>query len=393
MKIFFLLISLTLCFTSRETHAQTWLAAVKKDGKWGYIDNQGEWVIQPSFDKVMPFSEGLAAANIGYKFDPLDADKCQTGKWGYIDKTGQWAIEPSFESAESFREGFAKVNVGAVFRPYQGISLTGGKWGFINKDGSWFIQPNDTLYTSFSEGLCAFKAPKESKWGYIDKQNQIWIAPAYWQTEEFHDGLAPVMKGSARFQYIDKRNKEAFPSEFKKAIPFSEGLAFVIDAAGKPSFIDTSGKPVFTIDNLQKTENIRLSFSEKLARAPIEKNTLVRYGFINMAGQWVTEPVYELADQFHDGLALVFIDVFYFFIDASGREIFRLPDEVVEDSKTKVIFKGIPHPNIGRFNHGLCRIKQLDQWGFINKTGKTAIKAIFEDALDFSNADATGQVR
>lgn len=44
-----------------------------KKGKEGFIDASGRIVIAPQFDKVKPFSEGLAGVMIG-------------DKWGYIDR-------------------------------------------------------------------------------------------------------------------------------------------------------------------------------------------------------------------------------------------------------------------------------------------------------------------
>lgn len=387
MKKTFLFTCLILCFIHSHTDAQRFLAGAKKDGKWGFIDDKGEWVIQPTFDKVLPFREGLAAANIGFFFDPYNADNCRTGKWGFIDPAGKWIIEPRFDAVESFREGFAKVNTGASYRAYQGITLMGGKWGFIKKDGSWLVPPNDTLYTGFSEGYCAFKVPKGSKWGYVDNHNQVSITPDYWTAGEFCQGLAPVMKGSANYQYIDKQNIPVFGRSFRKAWPFSDGRAFVLDEYGKAAFIDSAGKVIFTLDHLQYNENISLVFAGELVRVPMEKDGIMNYGYMDKSGKWVIEPVYQLAGHFYEGFALVFVDLFYWFIDVYGRKIFRLPDEVVEDSKTKVIFKGIPHPNIGCFNNGLCRVKLLDQWGFVDTKGEMIIKAVFEDLLDFSNSE------
>ena len=50
-------------------------AMMGNDEKYGYIDKTGKIVIEPQFDIVENFSEGLAAVVIG-------------GKRGYIDKTG-----------------------------------------------------------------------------------------------------------------------------------------------------------------------------------------------------------------------------------------------------------------------------------------------------------------
>ncbi len=73
------------------------LAAVKQEGKWGYIDSLGNFVIPAQFADASSFSEGFAAA-------------CdETGKWGYIDALGAWVIQPQFESAGDFSQGYALV--------------------------------------------------------------------------------------------------------------------------------------------------------------------------------------------------------------------------------------------------------------------------------------------
>ena len=56
------------------------VAAVQgASGKWGYIDTNGEWVVNPQFDWANDFSDGLALVELN-------------GKYGYIDKTGAFVI-------------------------------------------------------------------------------------------------------------------------------------------------------------------------------------------------------------------------------------------------------------------------------------------------------------
>ena len=62
------------------------LAAVKINGKWGFIDKSGQMVIQPQFatnyfSKPSYFSGGLALVWAGEK-------------WGYIDMTGKYVWGP-----------------------------------------------------------------------------------------------------------------------------------------------------------------------------------------------------------------------------------------------------------------------------------------------------------
>jgi hypothetical protein len=51
------------------------ILAERRDGKYGYIDKQGHFVVNPQFDEAGEFNDGLAAVRIGN-------DK--TGKYGYI---------------------------------------------------------------------------------------------------------------------------------------------------------------------------------------------------------------------------------------------------------------------------------------------------------------------
>ncbi|MDR1065180.1 MAG: WG repeat-containing protein [Oscillospiraceae bacterium] len=64
-------------------------AAVKSGGKWGFIDTDGKYFIEPEYDAARSFSNGFAAV----KTD---------GKWGFIDAEKRLAIENIFEDAKDF---------------------------------------------------------------------------------------------------------------------------------------------------------------------------------------------------------------------------------------------------------------------------------------------------
>jgi len=70
-------------------------AAVKVEDKFGFIDQIGQVVIPPRFDRVAEFSEGLAAVEVGRK-------------WGIVDPNGKLVIPPRFTSAGNFHEGRAR---------------------------------------------------------------------------------------------------------------------------------------------------------------------------------------------------------------------------------------------------------------------------------------------
>jgi hypothetical protein len=85
------------------------LAAIERDGKWGFVDKLGRLVIPCVYDDlaryceesvVGGFSEGLVAAK-------------KNGKWGFIDISGKIAIPFIYDEAFNFSEGLALVANGS----------------------------------------------------------------------------------------------------------------------------------------------------------------------------------------------------------------------------------------------------------------------------------------
>ena len=56
------------------------------NGKFGFIDHSGHFVINPQYDNVFDFTDGYAKVMVGKGAD---------AKSGYIDKTGKTIWQPS----------------------------------------------------------------------------------------------------------------------------------------------------------------------------------------------------------------------------------------------------------------------------------------------------------
>ncbi|HNB24445.1 MAG TPA: WG repeat-containing protein, partial [Candidatus Melainabacteria bacterium] len=128
--------------------------------KWGFVDATGKVVIEPKYESVKPFSEGLAAV-------------VQDRRWGYIDKTGKVAIEPKYDVVTPFSDGMAAVS-------------TNGKWGYIDKTGKLVIPLDYDGAKEFSEGFAGVK--EGNYWSYISKENKK-IAEGYKDIGKFSCGL------------------------------------------------------------------------------------------------------------------------------------------------------------------------------------------------------------
>lgn len=76
------------------------MIAVCKDGKWGFVNLDGEEVIAPKYNNAKSFSNGLAAVSDGEK-------------WGFIDPSGSIVIDYLFYGGDYFNdEGCCMVETG-----------------------------------------------------------------------------------------------------------------------------------------------------------------------------------------------------------------------------------------------------------------------------------------
>ena len=102
------------------------------DGKYGFVDSEERWAIEPVFDEADEFIECLARV----KFH---------GRYGFINRDGSWAIRPVLEEPDyAFSEGVAWIYIN-------------GKYGFINRDGSWAINPIYEDAYQFNMGVAVVK--------------------------------------------------------------------------------------------------------------------------------------------------------------------------------------------------------------------------------------------
>ncbi|MBK7635640.1 MAG: WG repeat-containing protein [Saprospiraceae bacterium] len=75
------------------------LYPIGENNKWGYANSEGQTVIEPIYEKVEFFINGLASVKIN-------------GKYGFIKKDGNWHIKAKYDSSTSFISNWASVSIG-----------------------------------------------------------------------------------------------------------------------------------------------------------------------------------------------------------------------------------------------------------------------------------------
>ncbi len=133
---------------SYDVAENIYMAPAESEGKWGYVlldttspdpDNI-VWEIDPVYDNAECFSEQFAAVSL-------------EGKYGVINPNNEFIIEPAYDAIKYCSFGIMPAK-------------TGDRWYYINASGENVFGPFEDA-ESFENGFAAVK--KDGKWGYIDK--------------------------------------------------------------------------------------------------------------------------------------------------------------------------------------------------------------------------------
>lgn len=202
-----------------------------------------------------PFSEGLSACSEG-------------GRIGYMNTNGEMVIQPIFVGGGDFHEGVACVwtEKGCAFIDHQGavavrlppevtpglyafqeglaVVRVGSRFGYIGRDGRMVIPATYDIAYPFSEGraLVGSRRPaltlmhllrrgRDTECTYITPSNVPAFAGRFGLTRhgEFSEGLAVARRlNEDQVGYIDRSGQFVIAPQFAMAWPFKGGLARVV---------------------------------------------------------------------------------------------------------------------------------------------------------------------
>lgn len=292
IMIVILTVGILWAFSGRENYDiqrnySQGFAAVKKDGKWGYINKSKKLIVPLKYDSADDYTNGYAVVglkgkwgyvnSVGKEIVPIQYEEALpfvndrgcvklNGKFGFVDTFGRIIVFPKYDNPISFIDDYASVVIGGkwgvvdkngkeivslnyddVGRFCNGVVKVkkAGKFGLIGIDGTIVTGPIYDKVRDLSEDCAAVQ--KNGKWGFVDNKGNTIVYPKYAKVEDFVNSRAAVMS-DGKWGFVDNSGKEVIPLRYDSVNSFTTtpytGTFTVVIQDGKQILIDKNGAPI-----------------------------------------------------------------------------------------------------------------------------------------------------
>ena len=180
--------------------------AVKQKGKFGFFDTQiGRMCISTRYEDV------------GRAINPNFITVKILGKWGAINSVEQLTVQPNYDSIYGFNDGVA-------------ITTRNGKYGLISDDASIVVENDYDFLYKLSSGR--YLSKRDDAYGLIDKSGKLLIVNKYDYLEDNDNGYVVVRKGT-RWGVVDLQGINIIPMIYDE-IRYNafSGLYYLLTANG-----------------------------------------------------------------------------------------------------------------------------------------------------------------
>lgn len=177
----------TVGMESVEPVGESFFNVKLRGGKTGLLGKDG-WEVLPNLDleKIFPGNENLYSAIF-------------EGKYGVVDPSGNWVIEPTFEEISVFNEGIA------VFKE-------GNQFGLLDASGKILQSPSWKKIMPFQNGTTILTS--DDKKFLIDTNGSILTIVGFDELFRLEEG-GFLVENEGEIGLINKAGEELIPSQFE----------------------------------------------------------------------------------------------------------------------------------------------------------------------------------
>jgi hypothetical protein len=330
------------------------LAPAKQDGKWGLVDEQGQWVVPVRYaDEPKPVMHKgrlqgwTVSAEIELRH-PVEPHDRRDERHGFLGPRGDMRVPAVYDSVTwngdhpewlfvtlSGRHGVLKQDGTVVLEPaYQSISVLGEGWfavvaqskkGMLNPRGAWVLEPG-YFDLHLQGGTYSYGAHGTSEWlvdskGSISSPGKPTALPdettgQWWHNVEQDD----TYRKRTVFYGFDWQQRLAVEGEVKGG--FSEDLAVLNKGDAGKVLIDSRGHEVGRLpyQEIEPMSNGRAVVKQEAGPGQAQEPAQ-RYGYIDNQARLVIPARFEWAGPFSEDRATVSRHGNLAVIDKAGRVI------------------------------------------------------------------------
>ncbi|WMJ88944.1 WG repeat-containing protein [Anaerocolumna sp. MB42-C2] len=241
-------------------------------------------------------------------------------QYGFIDENGIFIIQPGYSYVTDFKDGYAVITASRDYK-------------VIDQSGS-IIYESDYLIKPYSNGAAVFSKLSGStfKEGYIDTNGNVIIDPVYLQADDFKkDNTALVETDIGNYALINKSGNvlETYQldKKYNSVVDFKNGyIIYSGDKDGKVGVVTYKGEEIFKPiyneikylgDDLFAIKDPSLDSNGTLTTEPA--------AIFDKTGKQLTDYVFYDLSEFHNGYASATNSQYTYFVDKKGKEAISLP--------------------------------------------------------------------
>lgn len=158
---------------------------IKKNGKFGFIDDQGRLRIANRYEDIKPFSEGLAAIKI-------------RNKWGFINRDDAIMIHPNYEEVTPFGKGFSIIKQKGLF-------------GILTHQGKVLLPARYDAVTFLNNGRVLLSL--NGLQGLADQNGNVLLHPKYKSITDLDNGYV-IVEQEGKFGLVTLKGISTIPQMY-----------------------------------------------------------------------------------------------------------------------------------------------------------------------------------
>jgi hypothetical protein len=392
--------------------------AVQKNGFWGYINKNEDFIVEPKYDIAFAFDHNTNRALVGLngKYGYIDENGLEVtsilyedargfnngyaavkinGLWGFIDKNGSYLFEPSFKSVGDFvKIGNDAISIAQV----QQDDL----YGYVNSKGTYIASPQFTYAYSFTSNGLAYYRGSNGLHGIINKYGVIITEPKYsyfWGFENNMSGVGVYVDGKLLYGLVNASGNfvinPIYPYMEKQESGYIVATELDWEQGHRFSILSLAGK--ILVSNLQGSGlfnkfTFPCSFSESVY---LFDNGLSDWGFYNTKGQLIASTDVPLEQEYWPASAIKsigslnngttwYLDNVNFAYDNSNEQNYSALIGYINKSGVKItdpIYKSISYRDFmpgGMSLDGYALVNLNDQYGVLAMSGSLEVSTSYK---------------